>query len=82
MEMYMKYDSKQIKCEIDSLKNTKESAFNQYMKICGAIEFLESMHSVADIHEKEQASRLESENQQNLYRNDQIETPAGMAVMD
>lgn len=40
----MKYDSKQISKELEVLRHNKDLAFQQYHKICGAIEMLEAMH--------------------------------------
>ena len=64
----MKYDSNQFAKEIASLTYNKDIAFQQYHKICGAIEMVEAMQKTALETEKEvqaEKEKLESEAQEN-----------------
>lgn len=54
----MKYDSNQLSMELVSLNHNKELAFQQYHKICGAVEMLEAMQKTALEHEKEESKNL------------------------
>lgn len=55
----MTYDSNQFAREIAALTHNKEIAFQQYHKICGAIEMVEAMQKTA--LETEKAVQAEKE---------------------
>lgn len=57
----MKYDSQQLGKELGSLYYNKEVAFQQYHKVCGAIEVLEAMQKESLNAEKEEQARIAAE---------------------
>lgn len=52
----MKYDLNQIKLELAALNRNKDMAFQQYHKICGAVEILESMAKFLSEEEEKAAA--------------------------
>ena len=54
----MMYDSNQLSRELASLYHNKELAFQQYHKVCGAIEMVEAMQKLAIEAEKAEEARL------------------------
>jgi hypothetical protein len=57
----MKYDSNQFASEIAALTHNKEIAFQQYHKICGALEMVQAMQKAALDHEKEVEEKIAEE---------------------
>jgi hypothetical protein len=57
----MKYDSNQISLELKALAHNKDLTFQQYHKICGAIEMLEAMQKTALQGEKEEQEKINAE---------------------
>ena len=55
----MKYDSNQLSKELASLYHNKELAFQQYHKVCGAIEMVEAMQKQIIESEKEEKASIE-----------------------
>jgi hypothetical protein len=55
----MKYDSEQLSRELASLYHNKELAFQQYHKVCGAIEMVEAMQKLTIEAEKAEQAKLE-----------------------
>ena len=54
----MQYNSHQLSMELSALNQNKEIAFQQYHKICGAIEMVQAMHKTALEHEKAEEDKL------------------------
>jgi len=62
----MQYDSNQLSQELAALHQNKEVAFQQYHKICGAIEMVEAMQKRALETEKEAEAKLADEESSEL----------------
>jgi|APFre7841882654_1041346.scaffolds.fasta_scaffold191583_3 hypothetical protein len=57
----MTYGSQQLSSELSALNQNKEIAFQQYHKICGAIEMVEAMQKICLENEKALQAKKDEE---------------------